>query len=316
MSDSTSSSDLQFQFPDVDRDVDPGSSQEEEGLSLTTYPPYCSNETLTRRERVMSQRQREGNELKEVFTVLGSTGNAPTGWAEIIANILTLLSSELETIFAQAPPSLDLLVDPRILRVYNITAGKVPDPAVAEARKRAFDAEELCPICYENMHTPSDSASEALSWEFCQQCGNATHKGCLEQWRASITRNGSNVLTCVWCRAIWGSRMAGSNHGARMWEGYINLASVTGISRDRDTSTYTRRRYFPDGHYDLVGYDDSSDDDATRIEEETQVLLEEGMATEEEIQMHMDDSEVTRIENEIMIRMEDEDEERSVEDGN
>ncbi|KAG6872400.1 hypothetical protein C0995_009990 [Termitomyces sp. Mi166 len=200
----------------------------------------CPQNILDRVERVMSQRffmidrQREPGDLKESFSVLGSTGNVRTHSREITANTLALLTTELEQIFAEAPLAPNAFANPQIREAHARAMGKAtgtPD-AQSSSKRRIPGSDDDCPICYEGMH----GVGETLL-TFCEECGNALHKQCFEQWKTASMNSGKD-LTCVFCRARWAVSSAGV--GSRVSrEGYINLASVSGISPIRDTSTCT-----------------------------------------------------------------------------
>ncbi|KAI0257448.1 hypothetical protein BJV78DRAFT_37603 [Lactifluus subvellereus] len=138
-----------------------------------------------------------------------------------------LLASELQTIFADAPQAPNALAHERVRNAYALATGKAPISASSAAKRRIPGPEDSCPICYESMHGASQ---EMLV--FCEECGNALHSECFEQWRRSAAE-----LTCVWCRAKW--QWGGKNEGASRKSGaYINLSEVAGLSGVRDTSTY------------------------------------------------------------------------------
>ncbi|RDB22884.1 hypothetical protein Hypma_009779 [Hypsizygus marmoreus] len=270
------------------------------------FKKSCPKNILERVERVMSQRffmidrQRTAGELKEVFGVLGSTGNVYSvtidhkpsctcmtliGFSEIryltpdrsgrcerkplqthrssfsslchrrlsshqtklfiFLKVLqvtqasgvwyqkALLTSELETVFAEAPLAPNAVANHRIREAYARATGKSTGATQSTTKKRIPGPDDDCPICYEGMHSVNEK-----SLIFCEDCGNALHKECFQQWQASSARGGTE-LTCVWCRAKWVFVGAGSSSaGASRSEGYLNLATVSGTSPVRDTSTY------------------------------------------------------------------------------
>ncbi|KIJ59187.1 hypothetical protein HYDPIDRAFT_118776 [Hydnomerulius pinastri MD-312] len=268
----------------------------------------CPNNILDRVDRVMSQRffmidrRRKNGELREEFSVLGSTGNVYTVIIDktpscncpdatkgnhckhilfIYLKVLqvpqhshvwyqkALLTSELASIFADAPPAPNSRAQKRVQEAYARATGKAPNTEasgssssskaadLAKPPRRQPTADDDCPICYEGMHGAAEST---LVW--CETCGNAVHKGCFSEWAKSSPNN----LTCVFCRAPWadpssggkgkGKRGAGAGAGASVSEGYLNLGAVAGLSRERDTSTYyqgPRRgsRYYGYQEYDV-----------------------------------------------------------------
>ncbi|GBE90195.1 hypothetical protein SCP_1900440 [Sparassis crispa] len=241
----------------------------------------CPKAILERVARVMSQRffmidrRRAGEALREEFSVLGSTGNVYTVVIGkkpscscpdaqkgnhckhilfIFLKVLqvtqasghwyqkALLTSELEDIFAHAPPAPTATANARIREAYARATGKAlptpPAPAAAAAaaaeKKRIPGPEDDCPVCYENMH---GAAQGTLA--FCETCGNGLHRECFQQW-ARAARGG---VTCVFCRARWVEPAAAAASGSASGgvgrsEGYLNLGSVAGVSPVRDTSSY------------------------------------------------------------------------------
>ncbi|KII88331.1 hypothetical protein PLICRDRAFT_140436, partial [Plicaturopsis crispa FD-325 SS-3] len=235
------------------------------------FKKSCPKNILERVDRVMSQRffmvdrKRVNGELREEFSVLGSTGNVYTVTIDkrpscscpdsqkgnhckhilfIYLKVLqvpqhsghwyqkALLTSELEEIFTDAPAAPNSLAHPRVREAYQRASGKSAGSSSQDsaAKKRMPGKDDDCPVCYEAMHsTPVPSLS------FCDSCGNALHKECFQQW----VRSSGNNPTCVWCRAKWVMPApAGGSGAGRAAQGYINLAGVAGLSPQRDTSTY------------------------------------------------------------------------------
>jgi hypothetical protein len=58
-------------------------------------------------------------------------------------------------------------------------------------------------------------------------------------WAARAARNGG--VTCVYCRHPWADTSKGKGKATVGADGYLNLASVAGMSTRRDTS-YARER--------------------------------------------------------------------------
>ncbi|KAH8997593.1 hypothetical protein EDB92DRAFT_1447818 [Lactarius akahatsu] len=192
----------------------------------------CPKNILDRVARVMSQRffmidrRREGNELREEFKVLGSTGNVYTVTIGklpscdcpdasrgnhckhilfIYLKVLqvpqssglwyqkALLTNELESIFTNAPLAPGVLAHDSVRNAYASATGKNQTAESSSTKRRVPGPEDSCPICYESMHGESEGRLT-----FCEECGNALHSECFEQWRRSAAK-----LTCVWCRAEW-----------------------------------------------------------------------------------------------------------------
>ncbi|RXW14068.1 hypothetical protein EST38_g11788 [Candolleomyces aberdarensis] len=247
------------------------------------FKAACPQNIMDRLERVRTQtffmvdRRRNDGELREEFSVLGSTGNVYTItigttpkcncpdagkgnhckhivpqssnlWYQkyepsslqtisllisITSFTRALLTSELETIFANAPAAPNAVTNRRVQEVYARATGKASEPASATPdSKKIPEEEDDCPICYETMYQAKE---DKLVW--CEECGNALHKECFAQWRATSSRAGKE-LTCVYCRSKWVVAGASSAGGAAMKAGgYLNLASAAGLSPVRDTST-------------------------------------------------------------------------------
>ncbi|KZT02390.1 uncharacterized protein LAESUDRAFT_762954 [Laetiporus sulphureus 93-53] len=235
----------------------------------------CLKSILERFDRVMRQRfymvdrRRNDDELKEEFSVLGSTGNVYTVTIDrkpscdcpdakkgnhckhiifIFLKVLqvtpqsgfwyqkALLTSELQHIFTHAPPSPAAVTNARAQKAFAVATGKAsPSSADQNPKKRIPGEEDDCPICYDKMHGTAEA-----KLEFCEECGNALHKECFQQW-AATARQHQKELTCVFCRAKWVIAGAAAGTSADAAEGYINLGSVAGMSPVRDTSTYHNR---------------------------------------------------------------------------
>ncbi|KAI0320361.1 hypothetical protein OF83DRAFT_1053226 [Amylostereum chailletii] len=246
---------------------------------LARFKKACPQNIMERVERVMSQRffmvdrKRKGDELREEFSVLGSTGNV---YKVVIGNVPSctcpdaskgnhckhilfiflkvlqvtqasgvwyqkaLLTSELETVFAKAPLAPNALAHARVREAYARATGKTPAASSSKdtEKRRLPGPDDDCPICYEGMH-----GLDTKKLTFCDQCGNGLHTECFQQslmfWVCSGAKSTANV-TCVWCRAKWTTpgRAGASSTRAGTSEGYINLASVAGLSPARDTSSY------------------------------------------------------------------------------
>ncbi|KAG1855009.1 hypothetical protein F4604DRAFT_1590918 [Suillus subluteus] len=258
------------------------------------FKKKCPQSILDRVDRFMAQRffmvdrKRTGDELREEFSVLGSTGNVYTVIIDkmpscncmsrpdaskgnhckhilfIFLKVLqvsqssslwyqkALLTSELQEIFAHAPPAPNSVVNQRVRDAYARATGKATTPSEESEpvkKHRAPDPEDDCPICYESMY---GADGNTLTW--CETCGNAVHKECFTQWAKSCGHN----ITCVFCRSSWvnvsTSGQASGKGKASMSEGYINLGTVAGLSQERDTSSYyhgSRRGYRHYGYQDF-----------------------------------------------------------------
>ncbi|OZJ06783.1 hypothetical protein BZG36_00400 [Bifiguratus adelaidae] len=243
-------------------------------------------------ERAMQQRlylvdRHRESDIKEIYKINGSTGNVYTVTVSnkvtcdcpdhtktddlckhclfVMVKVLglskdspyiyqnALLTSELQEIFASARPDPTSIVPDSVKEAYEAMARgeEAPDPSGVMPRQPAEG--DTCPICYEEFEK-----SETLV--HCKNgCGNPLHAGCFSQWSSNCISKGTKV-TCVYCRALWNRDSANSVP----LEGYVNLASQLGISRQRDTSTYYhgprkgggwrwRRRYEDEGAIDQAG---------------------------------------------------------------
>lgn len=170
---------------------------------------------------------RKGNECKHKVYAMHTVLKAP----EHLQYQLGLLRSELEDIFAGAPP-------------IPTDVGRDGREGEPKGSRKPTDGE--CPICYMEL----DEEHNPLVW--CRsQCGHNLHKTCFYQWAAS--QRGTQVR-CVYCRTPWdldvGDVAAVRSTGRRTADGYVNVADQFGISRTRDYSDYHQpwaRRHFGHG---------------------------------------------------------------------
>ncbi|EJD41248.1 hypothetical protein AURDEDRAFT_106240 [Auricularia subglabra TFB-10046 SS5] len=254
----------------------------------------CPQNIMERVHRVMTQRfymverRRSGEESREEFKVLGSTGNVYTVVIDklpscdcpdackgnhckhilfIMLKVLclpqssnlyyqkALLSSELAAIFDAAPSAPTSATSDRLRAAYEQVTGKAPKATIedeAPASQGRIEEGDDCAICYEAM-----DAKKLNLLTFCDLCHKPVHKDCFSQW----ARTG-RTLTCVYCRAPWtsatgGASGSGSSSRATISEGYLNLAGAAGVSGVRDTSTYyhgPRRGYRSYGYGSSYGY--------------------------------------------------------------
>ncbi|XP_006457740.1 hypothetical protein AGABI2DRAFT_63594 [Agaricus bisporus var. bisporus H97] len=252
-------------------------SAPKEEKRLAQFRSHCPQNVLERAERVriqrwffMIERKREGKTFKEEFKVLGSTANVYTVTIDhkpkcscpdnairgnhckhimfIFLKVLlvpitshiwyqkALLTSELETVFAQAPEAPNSVTHPRVLDAYLRATGQKAEASTAasSSKKRIPGEEDDCPICYDTMYGVAEA-----TLTFCEECGNALHKECFEQYQKSARQTGKEI-TCVWCRSTWGVTTSSKSAGAATQQhGFINLAdAVPDLNAHRDTSTY------------------------------------------------------------------------------
>ncbi|KAI9172247.1 NADPH-dependent alkenal/one oxidoreductase, chloroplastic [Paramyrothecium foliicola] len=147
----------------------------------------------------------KGNECKHVIYVMSQVLRAPFD----LSYQRALISSELCTIFASAPP----------------IAG--PAGSGAENQKRK-ELEGDCPICYSELDA---SSPESITW--CQaMCGQNMHQQCLAVWVSQGKR------TCPMCRSAWHEDAASlakniNRNAVSRPEGYANIGAQLGLSLTR-----------------------------------------------------------------------------------
>ena len=161
----------------------------------------------------------KGNECKHKVYALHTVLKAPFH----LQYQLALVTSELEEIFARAPP--------------------IPTDLAEDSKGSRKPTDGECPICYFDL----DEAHNKLVW--CKaQCGHNLHKSCFDQWAKS---QGGKEVRCVYCRTPWETDVsdieAVRKAGEQNEDGYVNVAEQFGISRARDYSGYHQpwaRRHF------------------------------------------------------------------------
>ncbi|KAJ7673593.1 hypothetical protein B0H17DRAFT_1161807 [Mycena rosella] len=229
------------------------------------FKKKCPKNILDRVERVMTQRfymvdrKRVEGELKEEFQVLGSTGNIYTVTIQqkpscncmnqllfIFLKVLqvtqasgfwyqkALLTTELETIFENAPLAPNALAHPRICEAYARATGKTTGT----------------PSTPESSPGPK-SGSQARTTTARSATTACTAPECFAQWRQTSAKQ-HNKLTCIYCRAEWpaaGGGAGGSGAGGSRTTagGYLNI---------RDTTTYYHGPRRGQRFYGYNGYED------------------------------------------------------------
>ena len=210
------------------------------------------------------------NGLSREFVVLGSTGNVYTvqigkipscncpdcSRGHLCKHILfvflrvlrvpphspiiyqkALLQSELQEIFTRVSEAAQAVkVRDEVAAAYKKAfSGENSSENSVQGELIKADDDHECPICFENI----GGSKEAV--ERCSTCRKAIHKECLLKW---LTRTPS----CCFCRSPWtvqdvvgkGLGKAAAAGVAVSREGFINLGSMQGMPRVRDTSTYRR----------------------------------------------------------------------------
>ncbi|KAK4211049.1 E3 ubiquitin-protein ligase Zswim2 [Rhypophila decipiens] len=163
---------------------------------------------------------RENKQCKHIVYVLARVLHARHEYVYQLA----LLSTELQEIFASAPPPLD-------------EAG-----GDAETNGKRKPVEGDCPICFSDME---EQGREKIVW--CRAaCGQNIHKECFEMWATTKRQQGgaNAQVTCPYCRSVWEGDedmvKKIQKTGGKNQEGYVNVATQLGISQTRDHSTYSR----------------------------------------------------------------------------
>ncbi|KAI2463898.1 hypothetical protein F4781DRAFT_414880 [Annulohypoxylon bovei var. microspora] len=132
---------------------------------------------------------------------------------------LALLTSELQEIFANAPP---------------IESADQPGAKTHDKNRKPLEGD--CPICF----SPFEAAEDTV---YCQTtCGNNIHKECFEMWAATKRKSAKDQVTCPMCRTPWQGDddmvKKIKNTGIVGHDGYVNVADQLGISGERDFSSY------------------------------------------------------------------------------
>ncbi|KAJ2912463.1 hypothetical protein MD484_g7946, partial [Candolleomyces efflorescens] len=93
----------------------------------------------------------KGNHCKHILFVMTKVLQVPESsslWYQ-----KALLTSELETIFANAPIAPNAVTSRRVQEAYARATGKVSESAATtDSKKKIPEEEDDCPICYETMY--------------------------------------------------------------------------------------------------------------------------------------------------------------------
>ncbi|KAH8883284.1 hypothetical protein GQ53DRAFT_753000 [Thozetella sp. PMI_491] len=194
----------------------------EELVELTGSTGNIYNVVIARQPACDCPHALAGNQCKHILFVLSRVLRAKYEYVYQLA----LLSTELQDIFAKAPPPLDPAAE----------SGK-------DDNRKTVDGD--CPICFDAMDA---DGREPIVW--CRAaCGQNIHMACFETWAATKRRQSGGEVTCPYCRSVWqgdNSILESVKKGGRVTsEGYVNVAGELGISTQRDYSTYSR---FWSGH--------------------------------------------------------------------
>ncbi|OXH40507.1 hypothetical protein J008_01158 [Cryptococcus neoformans] len=177
-----------------------------------------------------------------------------------------LTSAEVQWVFRHAPPAPtgSVAVPSNVRDAYLRATGNLPEQATfTSGDSEHFDGKRIkaigedCPVCYEEMTQQDDVNKRLIYDDSASGCGRPLHAECFRMWAATAKKSGKGV-TCVWCRNEWPTGITGGKGKGKAKEpsydsmGYLNMASVAGMRRTRDTSTYHRGWRF--------GNDDSDGD--------------------------------------------------------
>ncbi|OWZ58583.1 hypothetical protein C356_01179 [Cryptococcus neoformans c45] len=177
-----------------------------------------------------------------------------------------LTPAEVQWVFRHAPPAPtgSIAVPSNVRDAYLRATGNLPEQATSTSGdSERFDGKRIkaigedCPVCYEEMTQQDDVNKRLIYDDSASGCGRPLHAECFRMWAATAKKSGKGV-TCVWCRNEWPTGITGGKGKGKAKEpsydsmGYLNMASVAGMRRTRDTSTYHRGWRF--------GNDDSDGD--------------------------------------------------------
>ncbi|KAK3991237.1 E3 ubiquitin-protein ligase Zswim2 [Cladorrhinum sp. PSN332] len=196
----------------------------EELVELTGSTGNIYTVTITHQPTCTCPHSAKGHQCKHQLYVLSRVLHAKYEYIYQLA----LLSSELEEIFAAAPPP------------------DSEDGGEADKDGRRKPLEGGCPICFCEM----EEQREQIVW--CRAaCGQNIHKGCFEMWAETKRKQSANAeVTCPYCRSVWQGDedmvTKIKRNGKKNSEGYVNVADQLGVSTQRDHSSYSR---WWSGHY-------------------------------------------------------------------
>ncbi|KAG4293744.1 hypothetical protein FPRO06_00329 [Fusarium proliferatum] len=184
----------------------------EEDVEMTGSTGNIYTVHVGKQPRCTCPHHEKGHQCKHILYVMKQVLNAPFN----LVYQLALLSTELQSIFASAPP--------------------ISAPGQAESDKRK-PVDGDCPICYCEL---DEKNQESIVW-CAAACGQNIHEECFRMW--AQTKTGGKV-TCPMCRSVWKGdeklvAKVQKDKGA-VQEGYVNVADQLGISRERDESSYSR----------------------------------------------------------------------------
>jgi hypothetical protein len=231
---------------------------------LLRFRSYAPQGTKERISRALSQRMflidsKIHNEIKRSYKVLGSTGNVYDVDIEsipkcscpdflkgnlckhvifVLCRVLNqerssrviyqnaLLTIELQEIFALSD-SKGVSRTVQASESVQKAAAAATGGAVTESEETSIQPDRKpegeCSICFESMAAATEQTSS------CKTCKNFLHSECIDKW----LRSAASSKACPYCRSPWHQGSSSSHSRSEGDEGYVNLASVAGISSAR-----------------------------------------------------------------------------------
>ncbi|KAF5001660.1 hypothetical protein FGRMN_966 [Fusarium graminum] len=194
----------------------------EEDVEMTGSTGNIYTVHIGKRPNCTCPHNKKGHQCKHILYVLKQVLNAPF---ELVYQ-LALLSTELCSIFASAPP----------ISVHGN----------GESDKRK-PIEGDCPICYCEL---DEKNKESIVW-CAAACGQNIHEQCFKMW--AKTKPGPGKVTCPMCRSVWkgDEKLVAKvqKDEGEMEEGYVNVGDQLGIGRQRDESSYSQWHGYHQGYW-------------------------------------------------------------------
>ena len=174
----------------------------------------------------------KGNLCKHVVFVLCRVLHQEPNSCLIYQNaLLTTELREIFTLFDSKGVSLNVRASVSVQKAAAAASGDAASEELEESAQPDRKPQGECSICFEDMTGATEKTSS------CTTCKNFLHSVCLEKWLRSAV-----MKSCPYCRSPWhqgaSSSACSSSEGN---EGYVNLASVAGMSSSRPY--YPRRAY-------------------------------------------------------------------------
>jgi len=145
----------------------------------------------------------KGNQCKHIFFVLLKVLRIDKHSPLLFQK--ALLTSELATLFAQAPrhSGASVYAQNQMLREHQSFSPPLSNEQVervVQPVRLALDASHaLCAICFDEM-TQQEFNNKALQW--CQNCGHNLHAACIARWLEQAETT-AVPQQCPLCRSPW-----------------------------------------------------------------------------------------------------------------